>query len=360
LLLISSLSIFPPILLGYGEPEDVYQAPIREDPRYLAAIELMKKKSVKEDTGKKYLAKVAEASSQIGHIPPFNTQEIVVFLKTLHERQVGRTTSDSYRQAISWYHQISGYTDPCGTQIVRLCTAIHRDLPSKGNPPRRPFTKLETDNLIRYGQLKSKAPGDIWDRNGTMVALDISTALRIDDMLNLKHEDLHWQDNPSRLSVFISDGKTDTFSVGKWTTDFLQYSNNMNDGVYRLREFVKSSRESTGFIFRSQGQEGDPISHVTYDTMRRTLISMAKNIGIQDLSQIGWHSCRKTKACLTFLESKEEDSVRTILGHTKKSVVFKKYIGSVMQLSDEASTAQKRLTILSKVLGSKRKTHTRP
>jgi len=78
-------------------------------------------------------------------------------------------------------------------------------------------------------------------------------------------------------------------------------------------------------------------------------------VGIQDISQIGWHSCRKTKACLTFQETKEEDSVRTILGHTKKSVVFRKYIGP-MKHTDKTATAQ-RVTNLSKVLLSKRKNH---
>ena len=352
------LDLSQPGLLGLGNINIKLQTPEVEDPRYASAIELMKRKSLKEDTGKKYLSKVNEASIKIGHAPPFNTQEIIIFLKLLHELQVGKTTADAYRVAISWWHQISGYPDPCVTQVVRLCNAIHRDLPSIGNPARRPLTTLEADNIIQYCKNKSKAPGDVWDRNGTLVALDISTALRIDDLLNLKYEHLHWQENPPRLSVFITDGKTDTFSVGKWTTDFLQYSTGMNDGLHRLREFIKPSKETAGFIFRSQGHEGDPTSHVTYDTMRRTLLSMAEKVGIQDISQIGWHSCRKTKACLTFQETKEEDSVRTILGHTKKSVVFRKYIGS-MKHTDKTATAQ-RVTNLSKLLLSKRKNHTRP
>jgi integrase len=169
-------------------------------------------------------------------------------------------------------------------------------------------------------------PGDVWDRNGTIFALDLSTALRIEDLLGLRHEHLRWQEYPTRLSVYITDGKTDKFSVGKWTTDFMQSPHNINDGLRRLKMFVASSGKTTGFIFRSQGEEHDPNSHVSYDTMRRTLLNLAGKIGIVDLTVIGWHSCRKTKACLTFQETGKEEAVREVLGHAKKSANYKKYL----------------------------------
>ena len=122
--------------------------------------------------------------------------------------------------------------------------------------------------------------------------------------------------------------------MGKWTTEFLQYSTEFNDGLHRLREFVTRTKEATGYIFRSQGQEHDPASHVTYDTMRKTLLRIAERIGIKDITKIGWHSCRKTKACLTFQETAnetgKEDSVRQVLGHTKKSTSFKYYLNRSM------------------------------
>ena len=100
----------------------------------------------------------------------------------------------------------------------------------------------------------------------------------------------------------------------------------MDDVLHRLKMFVTNSRNTAGFIFRSQGEEHDPNSHVFYDTMRRTLLNMAGKIGIDDLTVIGWHSCRKTKACLMFQETGQEDSVRQVLGHTKKSTNYRKYL----------------------------------
>ena len=331
--------LFPSQLLYPVERKETARDPstprnIDEEKRYQAAIELMKGKSLKEDTGRRYKIKIKDATSRIGHQPPFNNREVINLLKSLHEEKVGQTTADVYRVAISWWHQISGYPDPCDKQTARLCDAIHRDLPNKGNPARRPFSTQEADKIIQYCRDHSKTPGDVWDRNGTLIALDLSTALRIDDMLSLKYEDLRWQQNPIRLSVWIADGKTDKFSVGKWTTEFLQYSTEFNDGLHRLREFVTRTKEATGYIFRSQGQEHDPASHVTYDTMRKTLLRIAERIGIKDITKIGWHSCRKTKACLTFQETAnetgKEDSVRQVLGHTKKSTSFKYYLNRSM------------------------------
>ena len=284
----------------------------------------MKRKSLKDPA--RNLAKVNDAAIRLGHQPPFTDREVICLLKSLHEEKVGQTTADNYRLAISWWHQISGHPDPCGKQTARLCDAIHRDLPNTGNPARRPFTSEEAEAILRLCRSKSMVPGDVWDRNGTIFALDLSTALRIEDLLGLRHEHLRWQEYPTRLSVYITDGKTDKFSVGKWTTDFMQSPHNINDGLRRLKMFVASSRNTTGFIFRSQGEEHDPNSHVSYDTMRRTLLNLAGKIGIVDLSVIGWHSCRKTKACLTFQETGKEEAVREVLGHAKKSANYKKYL----------------------------------
>ena len=321
---------FPPLILNIGTQEGGLPNPHTMDRTYQAAIELMKDKSLKEDTGKRYRGKIKEATARIGHSPPFSDREVITLLKGLHEEDVGQTTTDVYRLAISWWHQIEGHPDPCNRQTARLCDAIHRDLPNKGPPARRPFTIQEADNVIRYCLSQCRTAGDVWDRNGTLIALDLSTALRIEDLLNLKHEDLRWQDNPTRLSVYVVDGKTDKFSVGKWTTEFHQYSNSWKDGLYRLKEFVKTTRIATGFIFRSQGHEHNPNAHVTYDTMRRTLLRVAERSGITDVSQIGWHSCRKTKACLTFQETEKEEAVREVLGHTKKSTSYKKYLNRPM------------------------------
>ena len=50
------LDLSQPGLLGLGNINIKLQTPEVEDSRYASAIELMKRKSLKEDTGKKYLS----------------------------------------------------------------------------------------------------------------------------------------------------------------------------------------------------------------------------------------------------------------------------------------------------------------
>ena len=99
-------------------------------------------------------------------------------------------------------------------------------------------------------------PGDVWDRNGTLFALDLSTALRIEDLLSLKYEHLRWQEYPTRLSVYITDGKTDKFSVGKWTTDFVQSPHNMNDGLASSTKDVCSQYRECNRIHLQKSRRG--------------------------------------------------------------------------------------------------------
>ena len=96
--------LFPSQLLYPVERKETTRDPstpsnFGEEERYQAAIELMKGKSLKEDTGKRYKIKIKDATSRIGHQPPFNNREVINLLKSLHEEKVGQTTADVYRVA---------------------------------------------------------------------------------------------------------------------------------------------------------------------------------------------------------------------------------------------------------------------
>jgi hypothetical protein len=155
------------------QEEDEHRRLPQEECRYTAALKLIEEKSLKEATGKRYRTKVKEAAARIGHQPPFNEREVIVLLKSLHEEAVGKTTADQYRLATSWWHRISGHHDPCDKQAARLCDAMKRDLPNKGNPARRPFTAIETEAIIRLCQTikehnSRRRVGPLWHpvRNG--------------------------------------------------------------------------------------------------------------------------------------------------------------------------------------------------
>ena len=55
---------FPPLILNVGTQEGGLPNPHTMDRTYQAAIELMKEKSLKEDTGKRYRGKIKEATAK--------------------------------------------------------------------------------------------------------------------------------------------------------------------------------------------------------------------------------------------------------------------------------------------------------
>ena len=109
----------------------------------------------------------------------------------------------------------------CNPSITRLCDSMHRELvPIKGNPARRALTSVEQEKMTFLADRKIKTPGDVWHRNVTLLCLDLTTALRIGDVLRLKHNDLTWCHNPLRLKIWLADGKKDKWSSGSWSNEY--------------------------------------------------------------------------------------------------------------------------------------------
>ena len=76
--------------------------------------------------------------------------------------------------------------------------------------------------MISLADGKINTPGDIWHRNATLLCLDLTTALRIGDVLCLKHCDLvvTWNHNPLCLKIWLMDGKKDKWSSGMWSNEY--------------------------------------------------------------------------------------------------------------------------------------------
>ena len=121
-----------------------------------------------------------------------------------------------------WWSEVYNQQSPCNPSITRLCDSMHRELPIKGNPARRALTSVEQEKMTFLADGKIKTPGDVWHRNVTLLCLDLTTALRIGDVLRLKHNDLTWCHNPLRLKIWLADGKKDKWSSGSWSNEYLQ------------------------------------------------------------------------------------------------------------------------------------------
>ena len=150
--------------------------------------------------------------------PPYTPLEVRRYLTQLYLNKAGRSTANKVRIALDWWHQVNDYPPPCNPSVTRLCDAMLRELPKIGNPARRPFEDLETKTLLDLGSSRIIRPGDHWDRNTTILAIALATALRIQDVLRLRYIDLTWQYQPLRLTMWLTDGKKDRFSEGKLST----------------------------------------------------------------------------------------------------------------------------------------------
>ena len=282
--------------------------------------------SLKKATITKYRTKLAAMEEMLKRPPPYSTKDVSRYLTHLYLNKSGKSSGDTVRQALDWWHQTNNQTPPCNASTKRLCDAMHRELPNSGNPPRRPLEPEEKNLLIRLAISRIREPGDHWDRNATILALDFATGLRIQDLLRIRFEHLTFAYHPLRLKIWITDGKKDLFSVGKMSIEYTRVVEDPYDGILKLWEFTQNSNylsENT-YIFKSTRSNAH---HITYDYMRDILLELAKTLNLPEQELIGWHSCRKTRADQEFDQTEGDlPSVRHILGHTAKSKSTKLYL----------------------------------
>ena len=128
-----------------------------------------------------------------------------------------------------------------------------RELPKIGNPARRHLDDPETKSLLNLASSRIIRPGDHWDRNVTILALALTTALRIKDILRLRYSNLTWKYQPLRLTMWLTDGKKDRMSVGKFSAEFTQDINNISDGIVKLWYLTQVNKDKpiTDYIFKS-------------------------------------------------------------------------------------------------------------
>ena len=281
----------------------------------------MCRNSLKPNTIKEHEKKLKAMKIYLSLDPPYTTNQVKRYLAHLYLQSVGQSTADKVRQALDWWHEIHNIPSPCNRSIIRLCNALHRELPKQGNVARRPLEQIEGNHLLTICDSRKKCPGDNWDRNSTILALDLDTGRRINDILCLRHSDLKWQYHPLRLTLWIRDEKKDKFSNGQWS---IEYQRGINDGILRLWQFTQLHTESQNdFVFKSSVSN----NHISYDSMLDVLHDLATTAKLPCPESIGWHSCRKTRADEEYVRTDGDlTAVRRVLGHTKNSKSTNRYL----------------------------------
>ena len=288
------------------------------------AAQLSNEYSLKVGTIKDYQGILRTMETALLKPPPYTPLEVRRYLTQLYLNKAGRTTPNKVRLALVWWHQVNDCPPPCNSSVTRLCDAMQRKLPNTGNPARRPLDDPETKTLLNLASSRIMRPGDHWDRNVTILALALTTALRIKDILRLRYSNLIWKYLPLRLTMWITDGKKDRMSVGKFSAEFTQDANNTSDGIVKLWYLTQVNKDKpiTDYIFKSTTHD----THISYESMRSVITELAITAGLPDLSRIGWHSCRKTRAEQEMTHTGDIQEVRHILDHSKRSRSTKFYL----------------------------------
>ena len=271
-------------------------------------------------------ASIVTMTAALGEAPPYSIDQVRRYLTSLYINKAGSTTGDKIRRALNWWHEVANCPTPCNESITRLCDAMHRELPTRGAVARRPLTREEGLQVISLSESLADRKGDNWHRNTCILALDITTGLRINDILQLRHSDLKWSHGPLRLSLWLVDGKKDRFSEGAWSIEYIAALHSYTDGITRLWEFTQSfTGPPSEYLFKSSATN----SYVTYDSMLAVLHKLATQLNLPNPQQIGWHSCRKTRADEENAGTEGDiAAVRHVLGHSANSRSTPRYLSS--------------------------------
>lgn len=164
---------------------------------------LLKEKSLKADSIKTHQQELKAIMEHFARPPPYSTAEIHQYMVYRWREGSGKTTADRIRRALTWEAETHNRTTPVCAQTHRLCTALQRVSPNLGAPPRIAIQPEQAEILMQLAASKSKTPGDVWDRNRMLIAVDIGLGFRIDDLIHLEFMNYILHKTPS-VSVFGS------------------------------------------------------------------------------------------------------------------------------------------------------------
>ena len=147
--------------------------------------------SLKKSTIANYRTKLAAVEAMLNRLPPYSTEDVSRYLTYLYLNKSGKSSGDKVRQALDWWHQTNNQPPPCNpsrpgqtSMPVMPCIENYQTLVTLLDERWR--LRRKTYSFILPGTSRSKEPGDHWERNAVILALDFTTGLRIHDVLRIK------------------------------------------------------------------------------------------------------------------------------------------------------------------------------
>ena len=227
---------------------------------------------------------------------PASDFHISMYLVNLSDTCKSVTTIDEAFYAISWAHELSGYLNPCSSNLARLTReGCHRSIGHRSNNKKEPISLETLKNLcILFG---SKSCNLIGLRIACMCVLSFAGFLRFSELVNIRMCDLKFFDN--HMTVFIQKSKTDRYMKG--STVYISSSNSVSCPLAITKRYLEKANicpDSEEFIFRPmiyckksgiyvlKGQ-----NKLSYTRAREILLSALESLGL-DKRKFGLHSLR--------------------------------------------------------------------
>ena len=259
-------------------------------------------KAKAENTRKKYRYAFNQfcrwCSSHSSELSSLPSEEVTVamYLVFICRQFNSAAKVDEAVNAISWAHNLAGYSDPCHSSLViQIREGVLREC-------RKPTIKKEPilpHHLLllteKYGNNESCLP-DL--RILTICLLGYSGFLRFSEIVNIKRSDISFHDQ--HVSIFISRSKTDKYNQGSSVciakTGLKTCPVNI---LCRYLDMAGIKCYSNEFIFRqitylkksNSYRLRDTKKPLSYTRAREIILSALEDIGL-DKKKFGLHSLR--------------------------------------------------------------------
>lgn len=225
---------------------------------------------------------------------PAANHHVGIYLSWLMDSNPSVSKVNMAVYSISWAHEIAGLPDPCKSVLVKQ---IRQGVIRQVSKPVEPKEPLKPEDIKRIVQVYGSGQNLLDLRFVTMCLLGYAGFLRFDELVNIKRNDIFFEDGFIRL--FIAKSKTDQFKTGSWLV--IAKTGNDTCPVKYLRTYLsafKVPENSNEFIFRKVTflkkqdtyvlRKGD---HISYTRAREILLENLRKIGL-DSSKFGLHSLR--------------------------------------------------------------------
>lgn len=198
---------------------------------------------------------------------------------------------------VKWIHEKFQYENPCESNLVVTLLEAAKRLLQKPTVKKKPITPTHLQTLVEslYGTNLLRM------RTLATSLLSYTGFLRIDEAINLRRNDVHFEED--HMKLFITHSKCDQEGHGSWV--HIAKTSNPTCPYKILRKYLKLAcilRDSTQFIFRpcrrnKQGYVLTGDRPISYTTIRKDLLRALADIGIDrqtyGVHLYGTHSMRR-------------------------------------------------------------------